>query len=65
MDTTSLLARFINRSVAKPDVFVQVSGVGYYPNTFTGKVMDEEGEQGDDWLAKLAVEWEQAGWWRE
>ena len=50
MDTTSMLAK---RSVAKPEVFVQVSSVGYYPNTFTGKVMDEEGEQGDDWL----------GWW--
>ena len=26
-----LAARVINRSVAKPDVFVQMSGVGYYP----------------------------------
>jgi len=61
VDTTSLLARVINRSVIKPEVFVQMSGVGYYPNTFTGKMMDEEGEQGSDWLAKLAGEWEQAG----
>ena len=61
METTSLLSRVINRSDVKPNVFVQISGVGYYPNTFTGKVMDESGDQGNDWLANLAAEWEDAG----
>jgi len=61
VDTTSTLAKVINKSANKPEVFVQISGVGYYPNTFTGRMMDEEGERGNDWLADLAVEWEQAG----
>jgi len=61
VNTTSLLARLMDKSENKPSVFVQVTGVGYYPNTDMGKVMDETGEQGTDWLAELAGEWEQAG----
>jgi len=61
VETTAMLARAINRTNIKPEVFVQMSGVGYYPNTFTGKVMNEDGEKGTDWLSDLAKEWEDAG----
>jgi len=61
VETTAMLARAINRTNIKPEVFVQMSGVGYYPNTFTGKAMNEDGEKGTDWLSDLAEEWEEAG----
>merc|ERR1712179_416758 len=61
VETTAMLARAINRTNIKPEVFVQMSGVGYYPNTFTGKMMNEDGEKGTDWLSDLAEEWEEAG----
>ena len=38
-------------------VFVAVTGVGYYAPD-QEKVYDEGGAQGSDWLAQLAGEWE-------
>jgi len=57
LESTKQLAQAVQRSAKKPNVFVSVSGVGYYPPDRTA-VYDESGKKGDDWLAQLSVEWE-------
>lgn len=48
----------INKAVSKPAVLVQSSAVGYYGGRLDDKIMTEESEPGDDFLADLCVQWE-------
>lgn len=60
VDTTKLLAKAITEANKAPDVFVTMSGVGYYRPSPTNEYT-ESSEAGDDWIAKLAMDWESAG----
>ena len=59
LESTKQLAHAVRNATNKPNVFVSVSGVGYYPPDRTA-IYDESGKNGDDWLAQLSVEWEAA-----
>jgi len=60
IETTRTLASAIGRMprATRPNVFVTVSGVGYYAPS--DAELDERAEAGTDWLAKLATDWEAA-----
>lgn len=47
----------IQQASTKPQVFIQASAVGYY-GSHPSKEMAEDTPPGDDFLAKLCVEWE-------
>jgi uncharacterized protein (TIGR01777 family) len=51
------LVSAIKQSVHPPRSFLQISGINYY-GAFGDMPADEETQPGDDYLAKLAVEWE-------
>ncbi|MCX8061666.1 MAG: TIGR01777 family oxidoreductase [Anaerolineales bacterium] len=51
------LSEAIEQSPTKPQVFIQASAVGYY-GSHPHREMDEDTAPGDDFLAKLCVEWE-------
>lgn len=53
-----LLASAIRASVKRPSIFVQSSGINYYG--LSGSVADESTPPADDFLAQLAVQWENA-----
>jgi len=53
---TQALVSAINASATPPEVFVQISGVGYYGNG--DDPCDETSEPGTGFLADLAVQWE-------
>ena len=54
---TRSLVTAIKRAPRKPAVLVNASGVGYYGNRGSELVTEETGA-GDDFLARLCVEWE-------
>lgn len=51
------LSEAIREANNKPDTFIQASGVGYY-GTSKEKVFDESSMNGDDFLGKIAAQWE-------
>ncbi|GAB4471729.1 MAG: TIGR01777 family oxidoreductase [Anaerolineales bacterium] len=53
------LLQAIKETHAKPRVFIQASAVGYY-GSHPNREMDEDAPAGEDFLAKLCVEWEDA-----
>lgn len=53
-----LLASAIQASVKRPSIFVQSSGINYYG--LSGNLADESTPPADDFLAQLAVKWENA-----
>lgn len=53
-----LLAQAIREADSRPSLFVQTSGIGYYG--LHGEPADESTPHGDDYLAQLAVQWEDA-----
>lgn len=58
--STTLLAEAIAQSERKPSVFVSASAIGRY-GTHTGDtVLDEVAPSGEDFLARLTVDWENA-----
>ncbi len=58
--STELLAEAIARAEKKPRVFVSGSAVGYYGIHADERILSEESPPGDDFLAKLVVDWEGA-----
>ncbi|MFQ5702957.1 MAG: TIGR01777 family oxidoreductase [Gemmatimonadales bacterium] len=59
IETTRNVARAICRADAPPKVFVSASAIGYYGSR-GDQVLDESSGQGDDFLARLCVDWEHA-----
>ena len=55
--STRLLANAIRAAEAPPRVFVSASAVGFYGDTGDQRA-DESHEAGDDFLARLCVDWE-------
>ena len=53
-----VLAQAIREATHRPSLFVQVSGISYYG--LHGNLADEATPPGDDFLAQLAVRWEDA-----
>ncbi len=58
--TTAALALAASQLPAPPRVLLQASGVGYYGDAGE-RVLAENAPQGDDFLARVAAEWEAAG----
>jgi len=56
--STELLAAAIARAESKPRVFVSGSAVGYYGTSAGDQILEERAPPGDDFLARLCVEWE-------
>jgi uncharacterized protein (TIGR01777 family) len=57
---TDLLATKLAQVERKPRVLVSASAVGYYGNRGREELLDEQSVPGDDFLARLCVEWEAA-----
>jgi uncharacterized protein (TIGR01777 family) len=55
---TRALVQAIQQAQRPPRVYLQVSGINHYG--LRGEMADEETPAGDDFLARLTVEWEQA-----
>jgi uncharacterized protein len=58
--TTQNVVRAIEAAAVKPRVLVSASAVGYYGNRSASERVDESAKPGDDFLARLCVEWEAA-----
>lgn len=58
--STELLSEAMARAARKPRVFVSGSAIGYYGIHAGDQVLTEESPPGDDFLARLVVEWEHA-----
>lgn len=59
VQSTTLLARAIAGCAQKPRVLISASGVGYYGNQ-PRAAMDEQGPQGNGFLADVCKQWEAA-----
>ncbi|MDF2693466.1 MAG: Cell division inhibitor [Labilithrix sp.] len=60
IESTRLLAEAIVKAKKKPLVFVSVSGIGHYGMKTGDKIITEDDPVGDDFLAQLTQEWEDA-----
>ncbi|XP_077983027.1 epimerase family protein SDR39U1-like [Glandiceps talaboti] len=61
VDATRKLANAISDTSEKPEVFVTMSGVGYYKPSSTAEY-DEDSQGGDfDFFSKLSQDWEDVG----
>jgi uncharacterized protein (TIGR01777 family) len=56
--STKTLAAAIRKASRPPAVFISGSGTGYYGASLTDDVKTESSAAGDDFLARLCVEWE-------
>lgn len=56
--STQLLYDGIAKAVAKPDVFISASAIGYYGFDTGSSLVDETGKPGTDFLAQVVVAWE-------
>jgi uncharacterized protein len=56
--STLLLKHAIEKSKKKPEVFVSASAVGYYGFNTGDALMDENGQNGNDFLAQVVNAWE-------
>ena len=57
--STAILSKKISNLEYKPKLFISSSAIGYYGNT-NGETVDEQSHPGNDFLAKLSVDWEKA-----
>ena len=55
--STKLLVDAINQAKKRPEVLVNASAIGFYGTSTTGR-FDEASSPGDDFLARVCVEWE-------
>ena len=60
LQTTGLLATAIAASKAPPPVFLSASAIGIYGQDRGDETLDETSSSGDDFLARVAVDWEAA-----
>ena len=58
--TTRNVVAALAQAAVKPRVFVSASAVGYYGNCPASQRVDETSPPGDDFLARLCVDWEAA-----
>ncbi len=58
--TTKNVVAALAAATVKPRVLVSASAVGYYGNVPASKRVDETSAPGDDFLARLCVDWEAA-----
>jgi len=58
--TTQNVVAALAQAAVKPRVFVSASAVGYYGNRPSTERVDETAPPGDDFLARLCVDWEAA-----
>lgn len=58
--TTRNVVIALSQAAVKPRVFVSASAVGYYGNCPPSRRVDETSPPGDDFLARLCVDWEAA-----
>ncbi len=56
---TQWLVNEIIEQKAKPHTFISASAIGYYGNR-PNETLDEDSSNGDNFVAKIAVDWEQA-----
>jgi len=56
--TTRNLVAALAKAERKPRVFVSASAVGYYGNRPSSQPVDEQSPPGEDFLARLCVDWE-------
>ncbi|MFN4182247.1 MAG: TIGR01777 family oxidoreductase, partial [bacterium] len=59
VNSTKALVEAFKRTQNPPQVFLQASAVGYYGNR-GDEVLDETSENGEDFLAEVCREWEEA-----
>jgi hypothetical protein len=59
--SSKVLVKAIERSEKKPTVLINMSGVGYYGSVLAGDV-DESFSRGNDFLADVCHQWEQAAY---
>ncbi len=60
VDSTRLLVEAIAANEKRPRVFVCASGINIYGARPGDEEVDEQGSTGDDFLARVAVDWEEA-----
>lgn len=59
LQTTRLLCEALAQSQQKPELLLSASAIGFYGSQQT-EPADENAEPGDDFLARLSVDWEKA-----
>jgi len=57
LDSGQVMLAALTSAKTRPGLFIQASAVGYY-GTRSQSLLDESSPAGDDYLARLAVEWE-------
>lgn len=57
LDAGRAVVQAVEQATEKPGVLIQASGIGYYGSR-GGEVITESASPGDDWLARVAVQWE-------
>jgi hypothetical protein len=60
LDATGLLAKTIALSHNPPPVFLSASAIGIYGQDRGDELLDEKSSTGDDFLARVSVQWESA-----
>ncbi|MBI5531440.1 MAG: TIGR01777 family protein [Deltaproteobacteria bacterium] len=60
VDTTRVLAEAIATSKSRPGVLLSASAVGIYGMRMDDEMVDEDGAQGTDVLARICQDWEKA-----
>jgi len=57
IDATRTVVRAIEKATRKPKVLISASGIGYYGDVREGD-LDESSPHGDDFFARLSLQWE-------
>lgn len=60
VDSARVLAEAFDRAEAPPSVLVSASAIGYYGSSRGDERLTEDAKPGDDFLARLCVDWESA-----